>query len=916
MNPVFDQGGVQILAGDCRQSMAEIPAGSVQVAVCSPPYYRLRSYGTPPLVWDEPEGVACWHEFGPEEPGARARWGNLDTLSEKQESNAGSAAMVEALEAKAGQYCVKCRAWKGHLGLEPDPEDYIRHLVSIFRVARATLHDTGTLWVNIADSYAGSGKGRTRDGEHASSCGDKQQTNKGTLEGRIVPGSRQETPAGFPPGSLLQIPARFSLAMQQPWEEPHLIKRPEDRAWLAALIDGEGTISIRRVAGRSNGTGEPCNDNFTAFISVSNTDQSILERCAKIVGRGNVRVKNQPSVDPRGVASRFTGYCWRIDSILVGEVLKDIYPYLVTKKRQALLAYNLQVSNQNGRSLRGNGPLPSSEVEKRSLLKDLINRCNQREEAILPGWLEEPKRKVEPGWLLRSAIVLWKPGPMPESVNGVRWERCRVKKKKGKHVRQGDPAGTGGYMAHAGDIRNKQDGHGPRHAGFNARWKEKQEQEEAARSERAANAYRQGADGEHPQSARVASRAQREEAERQGANALWEDCPGCSKCKKTGGYVLRWGSGRPTSAYEMLYVFAKSERYFWNAEAVRRPHLPESLNRYRYGLKATADPDAIKGSLHDRMTAGMGNSEQLSDYVNPAGANMRNTQQDPNPEAAAQWRFTCFLAGALAGEGVALEALERASLAAWEHMAEVDAEGMDLVRWRNEPLSEGHYAAFPIWLPTLALKAGTPDFCCSGCGAPYAPVVERERQATRPGNNSKYGDLEEDVRASGPGNEAFGLARRIIATHRVLSVEEWKRRCGADANGEYHGQAVKDYAEAGAQNASEVKARILAGMAARFVNGWLPTCSCDADPRPAVVLDMFGGSGSTGVAAVKMPVPRKAILCELNVDQYVEIAKRRLTAALVPPEVRAAQELGQGLLDTGAVAWIPERGDGQATLPF
>lgn len=45
----------------------------------------------------------------------------------------------------------------GQIGLEKSPEEYIEKLVAIFREVRRTLRDDGTLWLNLGDSYAGSG---------------------------------------------------------------------------------------------------------------------------------------------------------------------------------------------------------------------------------------------------------------------------------------------------------------------------------------------------------------------------------------------------------------------------------------------------------------------------------------------------------------------------------------------------------------------------------------------------------------------------------------------------------------------------------------------------------------------------------------------------------------------------------------
>lgn len=48
---------------------------------------------------------------------------------------------------------------EGQIGCEQTPFEYIDHLTEIFREVRRVLKSNGTLWLNIADSYAGSGKG-------------------------------------------------------------------------------------------------------------------------------------------------------------------------------------------------------------------------------------------------------------------------------------------------------------------------------------------------------------------------------------------------------------------------------------------------------------------------------------------------------------------------------------------------------------------------------------------------------------------------------------------------------------------------------------------------------------------------------------------------------------------------------------
>ncbi|WP_240455779.1 DNA methyltransferase [Virgibacillus sp. Bac332] len=47
----------------------------------------------------------------------------------------------------------------GQLGLEESVSDYVQNMVKVFREVKRVLKNDGTLWLNLGDSYAGSGKG-------------------------------------------------------------------------------------------------------------------------------------------------------------------------------------------------------------------------------------------------------------------------------------------------------------------------------------------------------------------------------------------------------------------------------------------------------------------------------------------------------------------------------------------------------------------------------------------------------------------------------------------------------------------------------------------------------------------------------------------------------------------------------------
>jgi len=95
------------------------------------------------------------------------------------------------------------------IGLEQTPQEYVKQLVEVFREVRRVLRDDGTLWLNLGDSYAGSGKGRNADGTH--SKGGKQDTNVGSNEGRLVKTSTQ----GLKAKDLIGIPWRVAFALQE-----------------------------------------------------------------------------------------------------------------------------------------------------------------------------------------------------------------------------------------------------------------------------------------------------------------------------------------------------------------------------------------------------------------------------------------------------------------------------------------------------------------------------------------------------------------------------------------------------------------------------------------------------------------------------------------------------------------------------
>lgn len=159
-----------ILIGDVRAMLRDLPDESVNCVVTSPPYWGLRNYGTEPQVWGGV--VGCGHEWTKE----RSRNEHCDrSIKGKDEHGNGAFGTERGTQGSKfargnaiqhGHTCAKCGAWLGELGLEPDPVMFVQHIVAVFNEVHRVLAKDGTLWLNFGDSYIGS-PGNARGGNEA-----------------------------------------------------------------------------------------------------------------------------------------------------------------------------------------------------------------------------------------------------------------------------------------------------------------------------------------------------------------------------------------------------------------------------------------------------------------------------------------------------------------------------------------------------------------------------------------------------------------------------------------------------------------------------------------------------------------------------------------------------------------------------
>ena len=182
----------KIHQGHILKLIKEIDDESIDCCVTSPPYYGLRSYKTEPQIWGGKEN--CEHEFNDVKTTLKHKAGETNPGKEHWYKNNGGSEDI------GHSFCIHCGAWLGELGLEPTYELYLDHLWMIFAEVKRILKKTGTCWVNLGDSYAGSG---VNDGSV------NPGLNKDYKRGEVVSRPKSKTISK----SLLQIPTRFSQGM-------------------------------------------------------------------------------------------------------------------------------------------------------------------------------------------------------------------------------------------------------------------------------------------------------------------------------------------------------------------------------------------------------------------------------------------------------------------------------------------------------------------------------------------------------------------------------------------------------------------------------------------------------------------------------------------------------------------------------
>lgn len=189
MTPYYSDDWLTLYGGDCRTVLAGLPADSVDCVVTSPPYWGLRDYGT-------------------------ATWIGGDADHEHVGTVLRTADVGGSIGVRSGDCACGAQRIDSQLGLERTPEEYVANMVAVFREVRRVLKPSGTVWLNLGDSYAGYwGDKKAREEGRRSRADTNGWTNGFHMNARpdfhaAFDGS------GVKPKDLVGIPWRVAFALQ------------------------------------------------------------------------------------------------------------------------------------------------------------------------------------------------------------------------------------------------------------------------------------------------------------------------------------------------------------------------------------------------------------------------------------------------------------------------------------------------------------------------------------------------------------------------------------------------------------------------------------------------------------------------------------------------------------------------------
>ena len=337
---------------------------------------------------------------------------------------------------------------------------------------------------------------------------------------------------------------------------------------------------------------------------------------------------------------------------------------------------------------------------------------------------------------------------------------------------------------------------------------------------------------------------------------------------------------RCTRSHEVVLMFSKQERYFYDIEAIKEPVSQSMLDQIKQGYNGSDTKDfdeagaqsasgtkaniiararaSWRGSTFDDGKTGEMKHTRGGKIKVPSGwdtgAGSHGAFHRDGREQTPQYRELKPPHGSIEARksrqsenNKSMPTAERNGIRPAKDQGRVDQGLMPAERigggagWRNdpdarpltrtkrsvwslgpEPFKESHFAVFPSKLVEPCIKAGTSERgVCPECGAPWARCIDAEFVPQQDVSDEKGIRGSGDQKPLDDSDGRDGFPRGTTTT-----------------------------------------------------TGWSPTCKCGlAETVPATVMDIFGGAGTVGLVADRLQ--RNAILIELNAN-YADMAQKRV----------------------------------------
>lgn len=387
---------------------------------------------------------------------------------------------------------------------------------------------------------------------------------------------------------------------------------------------------------------------------------------------------------------------------------------------------------------------------------------------------------------------------------------------------------------------------------------------------------------------------------------------------------------RPSSSHEYIFQLTKSERYFYDGDAISEPATSAAESRWDGGGNGLGG-----GESH----AGSGSSTRRFAAPRPGG-----WSTDERHDRIGDGRYPMPEEHAHNGFG-------GSSRRAGQPPIEIRRSARSVWRITTSPYPDAHFATFPPELPRRCIMAGTSERgCCPECGAPWRRIVAVDRAgAALPhdgdtknaalyiDSTNRLGPGVQDTRstsgwrpscAHGSVDEAesrLALAdsdfeiiptplapdsvdkatrhtRRQVTGRRGLDrprsdgegtrpITRFEQRLYAQQLRALEGDARLEliqrfgettwqhYVRTDPEGARPLPPAVLEELLERGVLTYVtPPAFVPLEPVPCVVLDPFAGSGTVGMVAQSLS--RRAVLIDLSADYISQQLRRNAQAPL------------------------------------